>query len=665
MKKGRCFISVLKKIIARCEEMDNIERWLENNLDLLGKEQLSNGGFVSYSSSDRAKFNRKYKYQTNFHPALILNALAEIDSRQSVLIKNKIKKYLMTQKNPGWSFNYWQKDTPENKTHRVPDDLDDTFLALAGLYRFDQGLFSPQDWAMITGLLLRCEKKEGGPYRTWLVGKDFPKKWLDVDLAVNANIGYFLFLSDIELPGLNKFLDRCIEKNGLNSLYYPDELMVIYYLSRFYKGKARNILMEKVLAELNGVDNKNALECGLVLNAAINIGLELSLLKKCVERVMVEVESNKQLVALICIDPAIKGVIHYSGAEATTRAICLEGVAKYQQNLNKKKVVQRKVVSNILADNSDRIFYQQVVEVAQSEIGNLPKNLAGRSRSFLARMIAKDEDGEIVLLPKVVADSMNIKLDSKILQKLCLGSLYGWVSYTLYDNFLDDEFEHWMLPVANIYFQKLSEIYLNFRDTRIKEIFTNAIERMEEANIREADSCRFEIKNKLKLIDLPDYGEMNILAEKSIGHALGPLSVMMFANADNQDLENMDRFFRFYLMARQLNDDAHDWSEDLKRGQINAAGAMVLRNWFREKTTFNMKTDLSRLELMFWEEVIDDVTAKIVEFVGEANQAVNRIKIINKKDYYRRRLLKLKEAARRATKGAADTKEFIQTINGI
>src|SRR4030095_7089120 len=105
-------------------------------------------------------------------------------------LQNKIAKFLLLHKSEFWSWNYWQRNSHEAKELPYPDDLDVTFCALAALSHYDKKLISGDVFAYIVQLLTATEKKEGGPYRTWLVAKNAPAVWRDVDLAVNSNIAY-------------------------------------------------------------------------------------------------------------------------------------------------------------------------------------------------------------------------------------------------------------------------------------------------------------------------------------------------------------------------------------------------------------------------------------------------------------------------------------------
>jgi hypothetical protein len=129
--------------------------------------------------------------------------------------------------------------------------------------------------------------------------------------------------------------------------------------------------------------------------------------------------------------------------------------------------------------------------------------------------------------------------------------------------------------------------------------------------------------NILIKMEMPDYGTYNVIAEKSIGHALGPLLVLGHCGAATEDAEvvALENMFKHYLIARQLHDDAHDWLDDLKRGQINLAGALTIKLAKTEKAV-SEKISAGDLQKIFWERAIDEISRKILEHTDCARKKI-------------------------------------------
>lgn len=190
----------------------------EKALEYLVSAQQSDGGYLSFSSHRKDQFEPVYTYHTTFAPALILSSLCHTDLPKAQTLRNTIAAFLLKKRSKHWSFNYWSGGE-ELTTRPFPDDLDDTFCALSGLWLHDSSLVDEAALAHIVKILLATESEVGGPYRTWLVSPDSPAAWLDVDIAVNANVAYFLSLAVNPLPNVTKLLERAIKEQDFHSPY--------------------------------------------------------------------------------------------------------------------------------------------------------------------------------------------------------------------------------------------------------------------------------------------------------------------------------------------------------------------------------------------------------------------------------------------------------------
>jgi hypothetical protein len=108
---------------------------IESALALLLREQQPDGSFLGYSSNNPNNFSTAKTYHTPFPTATIVNALTPHKDNVTVTkIYKKAVDYLLRQRSPHWSFNYWDRGSFEAKQHPYPDDLDDTFAALSAIY---------------------------------------------------------------------------------------------------------------------------------------------------------------------------------------------------------------------------------------------------------------------------------------------------------------------------------------------------------------------------------------------------------------------------------------------------------------------------------------------------------------------------------------------------
>jgi hypothetical protein len=177
---------------------------------------------------------------------------------------------------------------------------------------------------------------------------------------------------------------------------------------------------------------------------------------------------------------------------------------------------------------------------------------------------------------------------------------------------------------------------------------------LDNANTWEIAHTRFLPKSGL-LEFVPDYGDYSQLANKSLGHALGPLAVLaqLGYQENSKEVKQFLSFFRHYIIARQINDDAHDWEDDLKRGQINAVGAMVLA------TT----KDRLKLKEVFWQEVIQKACQTILEHIQEAKAILAESLFVENKSLLLSLLVPIELSAQKALTEQKEALEFVQKYN--
>ena len=160
------------------------------------------------------------------------------------------------------------------------------------------------------------------------------------------------------------------------------------------------------------------------------------------------------------------------------------------------------------------------------------------------------------------------------------------------------------------------------------------------------------------------------MAEKSLGHALGPAAILFSLGYSDKssEVKSLMKFFKHYLIARQLNDDAHDWEKDLKMGHINAVGAAILKNikTKEHKDKGVVRGQLSNIksnelfQRVFWYEVVVDVCQTVLNNVQLARKALQQISIITDPRLFERILVKVEESAKKALKEREETLKFLK-----
>lgn len=632
-------------------------------LKFLYLNQENNGSFPSVTTYNPKNFEIGTRCDSIFSTPLIalsLNTFSS-DNIQARKIQQKAIKFLLKQRSENWSFNYWDRSSPSFKEMPYPDDLDDTFCSLAAIYQHDPKLIDGKAFACIISLLTALEAKEGGPYRTWLVPKSAPKVWRDIDLAVNSNIAYFLSLQEVSIPALNKLIDQSIRKGQYLSPYYPNSFPIIYFISRFYGGRQKERLRQYIMSQKkeDGSWNNNPLDTALAISSLINLNADVDL-KKSISFLLNSVEKKncEPYPFYTGINPGGERRKYYAGSASLTSAFCIEALNKYKQS---KKTAAK--------ENEFGLIKKIIIQQAEEQISEiLPLRTAVK---FVEKFLSRDIDDQITLLPAYFRGSIkrSREIDDNFVAQLGLANLFGWIAYTVYDDFIDKEGDRRLLPVANLCLQKLCKIFSQIlpSESEFNTAFSRILTGIEKSNVWETRNCQFEGSDLSKIKSIPNYGDFLILAEKSLGHVLGPLAILhkLGFNRSSGEIRGVTNFIKYLLVARQLLDDAHDWEEDLRRGLINSVGSIILSRCQKSRSRelkFDNEKDLNQLREIFWREIAPDIFSTILRFVKKSEKALDSCQEVNDPKFLHGLLDRIKKNTEKAISDRAKTIDFLDEI---
>ncbi len=576
-----------------------MKKAVADGLEYLTTKQEQDGSFLSYLSlkPDIPDTNKPIK--TVFMPALILSSLAHIDASQSIAIREKIVSFLLSQKSDQWTFNFLSQDDPERYIRNYPDDLDDTFCTYIALRAHNPDLITTELLVHMTKLLLATETAIGGPYRTWLAPPDSEKIWLDVDPAVNCNVYHFLNLVTTPPANLSKYIQRLILAQQFTSPYYAPFYPVVYYLARAYKGTDAQKLLE-ALQQKNTNTELSALECALSLSSMACLSSPLASCKPYVLQLLDSQAADGSWPAgAFCTDENKSVGLYYNGCSALTTAFVLEALALYQRNhIIFKRPVQNRTKSYQL---------DGVLGILQKDCQIFENPLKEILNTTLKKITASKNASEITHFAHRFNDSLHtpLKNQSKLLDTLGAANTYGWAAYTIYDDFLDDEGDPLLLPTANVALRFSYEYFLcAIRNSRFQTHVRQAFGDIDNANTWELQHYRFRTykKRSITLKPLPDYSDLSPLANRSIGHALGPLAILVKQGVqpDSSSFQAICTAMKHYIIAKQLNDDAHDWQEDFLHGRITYVVAEILKELALPPGTYKFHDLLPTMQKRFW-----------------------------------------------------------------
>lgn len=646
----------------------NTDEVLRKGISFLANEQQKNGGFLSLSSSQTNDFNHAKKYHSPFFASLIFSATVILPKTPELgKLHKSTAQFLLSQKSAYWSFNYWERDGKEASTIPYPDDIDCTLCALSALQMYDPSIIDGEVIGMVATMLTATEEKEGGPYRTWLVPDDSPHEWKDIDLGVNNNVAYFLSLQGVSLPSLKKLTEGAIQNKNYTSPYYPIPYSIIYFISRWYKGKGVNDIKDFLLKKQKNGVWENPLCTALALLSLHNLSAKISpvIMQKGIDYLIkTQKKDGGWKSYAFSIDPTIGGKNYYAGSSALTTAFCLEAIYKLKTKDEKQKNTKKSSKSD------EEKMQKNIIKSARARFSMLGDDVKKQFDIALTRVRKMDKDNHITLLPYLFFKSLSSEEQNKIkgnkdelVANLCQANLYGWIAYTIYDDILDEEGDPKLLSVANVCLREVTHIYerVAVEYPEVAKTFHTTLDTIDSANGWEVSNCRDK-----SWLHIPDYGDLSPLANRSLGHALGPIALFLILGykENSPEIQGLRTFFEHYLIARQLNDDAHDWEDDLKKGHINAVGAQVLTKASgRAFTHAREKGDFLLMEKLFWNTIIDAVCRNVTTHTLLAQKALKKFAHCTKESTLFTTILAGPEAmVAKTKKEKSDTLKFLKTF---
>lgn len=648
---------------------NEIDKAIKSGIGYLAKNQREDGSFPGFVT-DSKSFDRAKENQSVFPACLILSSLDSLpESKEMEKMKSRAAKFLLSQKSDFWSWNYWKKDSKESKGMPYPDDLDDTCCAMAALIKNSPKAIPVKAIANVVNLLAFCESKEGGPYYTWITPPDADKGWKDIDLAVNSNIAFFLSLQEVTLPSLVALTEKAITSKKYISPYYHSPYVVIYFISRWYKGRKKNKIISYLLKKkLKNHSWGNPLETALAVSALINLGYRKESVEESIASILNNRVNGKWGAYPFVVEKIKRKQKYYSGSAELTTAFCLEAISKFSDEA--KSIVNGKERA---ADKEAERTYKETISITERRFSRFDSETVENFSAIKEKISKGSGSSRITLLPYYFYKSLRAakSIDKKVIVDLCAAGLYGLAAYTIYDDFLDGEGDPKFLSAANVCLRELTSIYDDIfsKDKKFQELFRNTMDRIDAANAWEANNCRAKICGSRLTIPerLPDYGNMERLANRSIGYVLGPAAVLYMhtGKIESSEMKNLMAFFENYIIARQLNDDAHDWETDLKKGQLSPAVVLVLEKYLKRnknKSTkeLDLKKEIKELQKIFWHEVIQEICGKSIFHIKKAGRHLRKIVSIKDKTAFEAMLAPVEKSAKEALAEQKEMLEFLE-----
>ncbi len=589
-------------------------------LSYLKATQFSNGSFEN----------------SPFQTSLILICLSNLKNNTTVqLIARNAISYLFSQKSLQGSWNYYDR----SQTHPVlPDDLDDTAMALAAIAVHEPGLVTEEVLLSFVNNLIAHETREGGPYFTWIVPQHLRESWGDIDLVVNSTINFFLNQQKIFLEPLDTFLENAITHQSLESKYYS-RLHHCFFLSRSCSSRAKKNLM-KILVQLYP-HITTPLDRSLFITTYLNLGGTPQKVSHDIARLS-KLRPNHLSADPFYIEELHKGIPTYAGSQALTAAFILQALTTYTHHLSPNPTNPRHDVRKKIS---------HVSKLLLQRFASAPKALRQDLSLIVEKMSNQEKAPEIFLLPFLWQQSLQPhyqkSFSSEQVLRLCVANVLGWIGFGIYDEVIDGEQKQHLIPLANCCVRELVEIFHDVTPPHHFETIKNILDTIDHANDWEQTHYKTSVVDGIVELPkvLPHYKNLEHLAHKSLGHGLGPIILTLTKK------KHVRQFFIHYLIARQLNDDAHDWLGDLEQGILNPVSVRIIKRFLELRPAqahINLKTDREFLQSLFWYEIIDTLVHEIYSHTKQARSVIKKLHIFKDSSIADLVLLPLEQSAHQA-----------------
>jgi len=396
-----------------------------------------------------------------------------------------------------------------------------------------------------------------------------------IEIAANFQIARFVQLVAKPLPNIDILLDHSIATKQYESteLAHP---YILFLLATMYN---RPEIMQYIATHRLQTCLHRAIALAVLKNKAV-----------AQQRELVAICNEQQSTGWWKNEPLAE---NWPGSQIATTALIVGILAAQQQKRANKSF------SALLRQ------HQAVAQKTKQLFDSRTEPLRSLALATVNKVCQADKGFEITLLAYFFGQALksSAHLTNKQYTLLGAASVCGWVAYTIYDDFLDEEGTPVQLPIANIAMRSSLDCFRSAlsEDNNFQRYVAHIFTEMDEANAWEVHNCRFTVQtDTIIIIQLPKYGKCTVLATRSFAHALGPMAVLAHhTQSTAKKIRYIEAAFRHYLIARQLSDDIYDWPDDIQAGSASYVVTMILRDMRLQPGTYTLSILLTAMRKQF------------------------------------------------------------------
>lgn len=324
-------------------------------------------------------------------------------------------------------------------------------------------------------------------------------------------------------------------------------------------------------------------------------------------------------------------------------------------------------------ENEQRIM-DMIRKKLDDRFAHFSPGLRERAKSAIEKTIRGNRDKQMSLMAyytKVSLGKSGESIPDELVVDMGLANIFFWTAFIIYDDFWDQDeaADPRLLPIANTF----ARHYTDFFSTLLPEhgdfrsYFHTLMDNLDAANAWETEYCRARVEDTTFYIPeaLPEYGDYENKYRPASGHILGSLALfsMQGCGSGTPEAKNLENYFKHYLIAMQLNDDAHDWEEDLARGHLSTVVVLLLSDlkesgW--KKKTIDLSSDLPELKKIFWWKTMPKYAKIVLTHTALSRKALTELSMIEALAPLERIITVTENVARSAGKEYADSQALFE-----
>lgn len=293
----------------------------------------------------------------------------------------------------------------------------------------------------------------------------------------------------------------------------------------------------------------------------------------------------------VCIDPMTKDGSSYAWSTAVAAACAIEALDLLEETRRRPTASAAKIEAPAA--------HRRIA----GALASLGPDMSAFASDTLRRIAATDADGRLTGGARAMARSAGWDLPEAFFAAAEDATVAGWAAYTLLDDALDgDTAAIHALPAATALLRRVGSAYAAALPPGFQSVVHRLLDRVDAANA-------WEIRNARGAAPPSFPADPSWLGERSVAHALAFLATFCAASGATADDPRLDRIttaFLHALAARQIDDDLHDWQEDLAQGRWTPINAELATTPAAERMS------------VFWNEI---APRWIAHARGEADRA--------------------------------------------